>query len=87
MFLFQKSGTDLVNCADSRDIKLLVQFPGNSILRFLSNFQNCVGDTRMRGCFILKITDCVNIMIAVNLICENKETPLILPQPTQFQPP
>ena len=60
-----------MNRADSRDSKLLVQFPGNSILRFSSNFRNCVGGKRMRGGFILKITDCVNLIIAVNLIREN----------------
>ena len=29
---FQKTATDSVNHADSGDIKILVQFPGNSIL-------------------------------------------------------
>ena len=32
-FYFQKIGTDLVYQADSRDIKILVQFPGKSILK------------------------------------------------------
>ena len=38
IFLFQKMGTDSVNHADSRDIKVLVSFPGNSILKFFTNF-------------------------------------------------
>ena len=68
IFLFQKSGTDSVNRADSSDSKLLVLFPGNSNLRFLSNFGNCVGGTHVHGCFILKITDYVDLITAVNLI-------------------
>ena len=38
IFLFQKMGTDSVNHADSGDIKVLVSFPGNSILKFFTNF-------------------------------------------------
>ena len=51
IFLFQKLATDSVNCADSGDIKLLVWFPGNSILKFSIIFENawvapkCVGVT------------------------------------------
>ena len=37
-FYFQKIGTDSVYQADSRDIKILVQFPGKSILKFLFGF-------------------------------------------------
>ena len=37
-FSFQKLGNDSVNCADSGDINILVQFPGNSILRFFPIF-------------------------------------------------
>ena len=33
-FSFQKTETDLVNQADSGDIKILVQFPGNLIFKF-----------------------------------------------------
>ena len=33
-FLFQKIGSDSVNHGDSGDIKVLVQFPGISILKF-----------------------------------------------------
>ena len=35
---FQKTATDSVNHADSEDIKILVQFPGNSILKFWVKF-------------------------------------------------
>ena len=38
---------------DSKDIKIKVQFPRNSILKFSPNFRNCV------GCFPLKIVKCV----------------------------
>ena len=54
-FLFQKIGNDSMNRADSGDIQLLVQFPGNSIFKILQNFWKCVGGSYMRGCSILKI--------------------------------
>ena len=38
IFLFQKIITDSVNCADSKDTKILAQFPGNSILEYLELF-------------------------------------------------
>ena len=34
IFLFQKLGTNLVNYADSGDIKIFVRFPKNSIFKF-----------------------------------------------------
>ena len=37
-FTFQKIGTNSVNQADSGDIKVFLQFPGNSILKFLLNY-------------------------------------------------
>ena len=37
-FSFQKIGTDLVHQADFGDIKILIQFPGKSILKFLLGF-------------------------------------------------
>ena len=37
-YLFQKIGSDSVNHAISWDIKVLVQFPGNSIVKFFTNF-------------------------------------------------
>ena len=58
-FLFQKIRTDSVNCADSRDTKILVQFPGNSILKFSTNFWKCVGGAwanpyqKLRNCIKL----------------------------------
>ena len=42
-FLFQNIGTDWVNDADSSDIKILVQFPRNSILKVSTNFWKSVG--------------------------------------------
>ena len=53
---FKKTATDSVNHADSGDINILVQFPGNSILKFWVKFWNCVGGTHMRECFVPKIT-------------------------------
>ena len=41
IFILQKSENKVIN-ADSEDIKTLVQFPGNSILKFCQ-FWNCVG--------------------------------------------
>ena len=41
--LLQKIANDSVNHAVSWDIKVLVQFPGNSILKFITNFWKCVG--------------------------------------------
>ena len=84
IFLFQKIGTDSVNQADSGDIKFFVQFPGNSILKTSLRFWNYVGCGHMRGCFILKITQCVYLFTLVILICEIGVTYLILRQPTQF---
>ena len=37
IFLIQKVGTNSVIYADSGDIKILVQFPGNSILKIFEN--------------------------------------------------
>ena len=45
--LFPKIENDSENYADSKDIKIFIQFPVNSILKFLPNFWNCVGGTRM----------------------------------------
>ena len=38
IFLIQKVGTDSVIYADSGDIKILVEFPGNSIFEIVQNF-------------------------------------------------
>ena len=55
-------GTDSVNHADSGDIKVLVSFPGNSILNFFLIFKNawvaliCVGDFGSKYPKMSKIT-------------------------------
>ena len=87
IFLFSKIGNESVNHADSGDIQVFVQFPGNSFLEIPLRFWNCVGCVYMRGRFILKITQCVYLITLVILICEIGGTYLISHQPTQFQPP
>ena len=42
--------SDSVRDAESHDIKILTQFPGNPILEILIN-----GGTNMRGCFPMKL--------------------------------
>ena len=54
-----------MKCADSGDIKILVRFPGDPILKFLFEVRNCVGGANMRGWFTPKITSCVNLFTAV----------------------
>ena len=85
-FLFQKFRTDSVNHADSRDTKLLVLFPGNSILRFLLNFRNCVGGTHMRGCCNRKIIKCIKLFMLVIFVYKTKGIYPISCQPTQLLP-
>ena len=86
IFIFEKLGTDSVNYADSRDIKILIWFPGKSILKFAIIFWKCVGGAQMCGWNILKIAQCVNLITPVIFICKIRGTYLILPKPTQFQP-
>ena len=43
-----------MNHSDSGHIKILVLFPGNSILEFWLKFWNCVVGTHMRGRFVPK---------------------------------
>ena len=86
-FSFQKIGTDSVHQADFGDIKILIQFPGKSILKFLLGFWKCVGDNKTRGCYILEVTQCVYLFTSVIFVCNIRGTYLIFPQPTQFQPP
>ena len=50
LFLFQRIGTG------SGDIKTLVQFPVNPILKFVPNSQNCVGGAHLRGRFRVLIS-------------------------------
>ena len=83
-FSFQKTETDSVNQADSGDTKILVQFPGNPILKFLLKFSNCVGGTHVRGYFNLKIIQCANLITLVILTRTNKGSYLISTLPTQF---
>ena len=85
--LIQKIRIDSVIHADSGDVKTLVQFSGNPILEILLNFWNCVGGTHMRGYFILKITEDVNLITVAIFVYKMRGTYLILAQPTQFQPP
>ena len=87
IFLIQKVGTNSVIYADSGDIKILVQFPGNSILKILQNFWKCVGGVYMRGCLILKTTQSVQLFTLIIFIYKIRCIHLISWQPTQFQPP
>lgn len=67
-FLFYEIKTDSVNKADSRDTKLLIEFPWNPILNFLLEFWNCVGSTQMRRCFVFQITHCDFLITPVILV-------------------
>ena len=82
-YLIQKIGNDSVNYAYSGDVKVLVQFLENSILKILLNWK-CVGGAYMRGCYTLKIIKYVYFITLVIFIYEIRGTHLILPQPTQF---
>ena len=77
VLIFQKVISDYVNLTDFGDIKFFVQFPENSIMKTSLRFWNCVGCGHMRGCFILKFTQCVNLFTLVILICEIAGTYLI----------
>ena len=79
VFLFEKLGTDSVNYADSGDIKILVWFPGSSILKFSIIFWKCVGGAQMRRCNMLRIAQCVNLITPVIFTCKITGTYLILP--------
>ena len=46
---------DSVSDAESHDIKILTEFPGNPILEILIKNRNCVGSTNMRRCFPMKV--------------------------------
>ena len=47
--------SDSVSDADSRDIKILVEFPGNPILEISIKIRNCVGNPYMRGRSNMKV--------------------------------
>ena len=86
IFLFSKSGNESVNRADSGNIKIFLQFPGNCILKYFFKFQNCVGGVHMRGRFTPKITFNVSLITPVIFICNIGGIGSNLPKPTQFQP-
>ena len=46
---------DSVSDAESHDIKILTEFPGNPILEILIKNRNCVGSTNTRRCFVMKV--------------------------------
>ena len=87
IFLFPIIGTDLVNRAESWDIKNLVQFPGNSALKTLLRILNCVGCVHMRGRFIFKVNQSAQLLRLINFIYLIRDSYLISRQPKQFQPP
>ena len=72
--------------ADSGDIKILVRFPGTSILKNLVEFWNCVGYINMRGRFRIKLCQIVNFIIPNILEVLFTMVYLILIEPTQFSP-
>ena len=55
IFRIPNSLFDSVSDAESRDIKSLTRFPGNRILEILIKKYYCVGSTKMRGRFLLKM--------------------------------
>ena len=55
IFHSQKSVSDSVSDADSRDIKILTRIPGNPILEILIKICNCVGSANMRGRFFMLV--------------------------------
>ena len=82
IFLFLKIGNESVNHADSGDIKIFVQFPENSILKFSKNFWNRVDGTNLRGRFWVKMPENVFNYISHKLSKSNLQVYLILAQPT-----
>ena len=60
-FLYRNIESDSVDHAESGDIKILIKFLGNSLLKFLLNIWNLyVGCSHMRGVFTIKIIQYVN---------------------------
>ena len=55
IFRSQNRSLDSVSDADSRDIKILVRFPGNPILEISIKIRNCVGSPYMRGRINMKV--------------------------------
>ena len=63
IFIYQKVGADSVSHADSGDIKVFVQFAGNSILKISLRFWNSVGCGHMRGCFFFSKSPNVYVLL------------------------
>ena len=74
----------LFSDAESRDIKSLTRFPWNPILEILVKKYYCVGRTKMRGRFLMKM--CPNIFYNCPVIfrCFLGQVYLILTEPTQL---
>lgn len=49
IFLFRKMGNNPVNRADSGEIHVFVEFPGNLIQEISTNLRKCVGGAYLRG--------------------------------------
>ena len=58
--LYSNEISNSVIDAESHDIKTSFRFPGNQILEILIIY-NCVGDTNMCGCFLMKV--CLIVVI------------------------
>jgi len=86
IYIFQKVLSDSVNHADSEDVKVFVRFSENTILKFFTNFWKCVGGADTRGCFILKITQCVDLITLVILIYKLAVVIWFRPNPRNFNP-
>ena len=78
--------SDSVSDADSRDINILVGFPGNLILEISIKIRNCVGNPYMRGRSNMKVRLIAIFNCPVILGYFEVWVHLILSEPTQFQP-
>ena len=86
IFSSPNSVSDSVSDADSRDINILVRFPGNPILEISIKIRNCVGSLYMRGCILMKVRliACYNCPVYLGYFLV--WVYLISSEPTQFQP-
>ena len=78
--------SDSVKNSESHDIKFLTGFPGNPTLEFLIKICNCVGYTKVRGRFLLKVGLIALFNCPVILRYFSMWVYLILSEPTQFEP-
>ena len=78
--------SDSVKNSESHDIKFLTGFPGNPTLEFLIKICNCVGYTKVRGRFLLKVGLIALFNCPVILRYFLMWVYLILSEPTQFEP-